>query len=448
MNRDLEAGSGPLRLRVEEPEAGVSLPAPRASSAAPHSVIGATKSAPATSEPAVNGTHLHLASEAPAAEARANGVLASSVAAEASILQLPSEAEMAPLPGTSRHRRSRWMIAGLGVALVLVSIAAAGIGAVWVSPAEVATVIGGRLGLVDASAVDPGVDAILTVIRFPRVVLGILVGAAISLCGVLLQGLFRNPLADPGLLGISSGAALAAAAVTVLGPALGPVVGTLGNVALPVMAFAGALAATALVKRIATTRGRTEVTTLLLGGVALTSMAEAGTGLFTFLSTENQLRSLTNWRMGSLGGATWMASAWIALPIAVLFAASRSFGRSLDALLLGEREAAHLGVDVESLKRKVVFLVAIAVGAAVAASGVIGFVGLVVPNLMRLAIGPGHRHLLPASALGGAVLVLGADLVARTAIAPAELPIGVVTAAIGAPFFIFLLIRHKRRISE
>ncbi len=344
----------------------------------------------------------------------------------------------------SRRRRARLTIAGLVMALALVSIAAAGIGAVAISPGMIFAILGKRLGFVDAAVVDPTLEAILLAIRLPRVALGLLVGAALGSCGVLLQGLFRNPLADPTLLGISSGAAFAAAVGMVLGGSLEPLTNLLGNALIPILSFAGALIAMVIVQRIASSGKRTEVATLLLAGIAFTALAEAGTGLLSHLATEAQLRSIVSWRLGSLGGATWTTTAWVAAPMGLLFLSLRRLSRPLDALLLGEREAAHLGVSVEGLKRWIVVLAALAVGAAVAASGVIGFVGLVVPHLIRMAIGPGHRYLLPASALGGALLLLGADLVARTATAPAELPIGVVTSAVGAPFFVFLLLRYKK----
>ncbi|AKU90969.1 FecCD family ABC transporter permease [Vulgatibacter incomptus] len=338
---------------------------------------------------------------------------------------------------------------GLAFGLAAVSIVAAGIGAVSIPPGELVEILGQRLGLADPAAIDPGRAAILFAVRLPRVVLGTLVGAAIGLCGVLLQGLFRNPLADPGLLGISGGAALAAATATVFGDSLGSAFGiSLGGASQPAVAFLGALATTWIVRRVALAGGRTDVSTLLLAGVALASLAGAGTGLLSHLATESQLRSITAWSLGSLGGATWQTAAWVAVPVILLLASAPRLYRPLDALLLGEREAGHLGIEVESLKARIVILASLAAGAAVASSGIIGFVGLVVPHLLRQVIGPGHRFLLPASALGGAILLLCADLVARTAVAPAELPIGVLTSAIGAPFFLFLLVRNKRRHAE
>jgi iron complex transport system permease protein len=213
--------------------------------------------------------------------------------------------------------------------------------------------------------------------------------------------------------------------------------------ALPLAAFAGGLAATWLVYRLATRDGRTAVATLLLAGVALGAVAGAGTGLLLFLADDAQLRSVTFWSLGSLGGATWTALAGVAPLLLLALLVALALARPLNALLLGEAEAFHLGVRVERAKRMAVGVAALGVGAAVAVSGVIGFVGLVVPHLGRLALGPDHRRLLPASALLGAALLLLADLAARTVAAPAELPIGILTALVGAPFFLWLLLRER-----
>ena len=259
-----------------------------------------------------------------------------------------------------------------------------------------------------------------------------------------MQGLFRNPLADPGLVGTSSGAALAAVTVIVLG---GPVTAMLPDwarpFALPAAAFAGALASTALLYAIATRDGRTSIGTMLLAGIALAALAAAGVGLLVFVSTDLQLRELTFWSLGSLAGATWEKVA-VASPF--ILAALLAFvwlSRDLDAILLGETEAGYLGVSIETLKRVAVLAVAGAVGAAVAVSGAIGFVGIVVPHLLRLVIGPTHRALIPASALLGAILLLAADMASRTIVAPAELPIGILTALFGAPFFLWLLLSRR-----
>lgn len=286
-------------------------------------------------------------------------------------------------------------------------------------------------------------ELILAQIRLPRTLLGCAVGAVLALCGVAMQGLFRNPLADPGLVGVSSGAALGAA-IAIVGSTFVPaLVPGWEPYVLSVFAFVGGLVVTLLVYRLGRRNGQTHVATMLLAGIALTALAGAVVGLFTYLADDRTLRSLTFWNLGSLNGASY-ARLWPLLLITVavaLWLPRRA--KALNALLLGESEARHLGFDVERVKRELVICTALGVGAAVAAAGLIGFVGLVVPHLMRLLVGPDHRLLLPASALAGASLLLLADVAARLVIAPAELPIGIVTALLGAPFFLYLLLRER-----
>ncbi len=286
-------------------------------------------------------------------------------------------------------------------------------------------------------------ELIVGQIRLPRALLGLCVGAVLALSGVAMQGLFRNPLADPGLIGVSSGAALGAAVAIVGGAAFGGLPTALAPYLLSACAFAGGLGVTALVYRLGRRDGQTSVATMLLAGIALTALAGAAIGLFTYLADDATLRTLTFWNLGSLNGASY-ARLW---PLLLVTAAVALWlpcrARALNALLLGESEARHLGFAVERLKRELVFCTALGVGAAVAAAGMIGFIGLVVPHLMRLLVGPDHRLLLPASALAGASLLLLADLLARLLLAPAELPIGIVTALLGAPFFIYLLLRGR-----
>lgn len=286
-------------------------------------------------------------------------------------------------------------------------------------------------------------ELILGQIRLPRTLLGLAVGAVLALSGVAMQGLFRNPLADPGLVGVASGAALGAAIAIVGGSWLGGIPEGFAPYLLSVCAFVGGLGVTALVYRLGRRDGQTNVATMLLAGIALTALAGSAVGLFTYLADDATLRTLTFWNLGSLNGASYQRL-WplILVTVAVAVWLPRR-AQALNALLLGESEARHLGVEVESLKRELVFCTALGVGAAVAAAGLIGFIGLVVPHLVRLVAGPDHRVLLPASLLAGGALLLFADLVARLALAPAELPIGIVTAFIGAPFFLLLLIKGR-----
>lgn len=283
--------------------------------------------------------------------------------------------------------------------------------------------------------------AILT-LRLPRVVLGGCVGAGLGIAGAVLQGLFRNPLVDPGLVGVSSGAALTASALMVLG-------GEAGSTPplLTAAAFAGGLVAAWSVQRLAQVNGRTLIVSLLLAGVAINATAGAAIGLLSYIATDAQLRSLTFWSLGSLGGATWERTLWAAPLTVVAVLALLRLSRPLNVLLLGESEAEHLGVAVESVKRRALLLAVLLVASSVALCGVIGFVGLVVPHAVRLLVGPDHRLVLPGSALLGAGLLLWADLASRALVAPAELPLGIVTASIGGPFFLALLLRERQKWS-
>jgi iron complex transport system permease protein len=300
-----------------------------------------------------------------------------------------------------------------------------------------------RLGFGGEASWSPAQESVLLAIRLPRTILAALAGGGVAVAGALLQGLFRNPLADPGLIGVSGGAALAAAAVVVLGgTALTAAPAALAVLALPLAAFGGGLATAAAAHRAASRDGETRVAGLLLAGIALNALAGSATGLLLFVASDAQLRAITFWSLGSLAGATWPALAGAAPLLVLALALAPRLARSLDLLQLGEAEAGHLGLDVERLKRRVIALAALAVGAAVALTGIIGFVGLVVPHLVRLIGGPDHRLVVPGSVLLGAALLLFADVVARSVAAPAEVPIGIVTALFGAPFLLWLLRRR------
>ena len=333
-----------------------------------------------------------------------------------------------------RHRASRRAALG-ALALLLVAATTWSLtrGAMVIAPGDVA----GALMRWLAGDAARGDDAIILSLRLPRLLLAVVVGSALAAGGTTMQGLFRNPLADPGLIGVSAGAALGAVGAIVLGSQAGSWYGALS-------AFAGGLIATSVVFSLG--KRRPGVAYLLLAGVAINAIAMAGVGLLTYLANENQLRDLTFWSLGSLGGASWsrlgIVAPWIVLPLLFLPRAARA----LNALLLGDGEAALLGFRPERLQPFLIAMVALSVGASVAFTGVVGFVGLVVPHLLRMSFGPDHRFLLPASALGGAILLVAADALARTVVAPGELPIGVLTALVGGPFFLWLLL--SRRIGE
>ena len=344
------------------------------------------------------------------------------------------------------RRRVVLVLGSLSGLLVVATGAALALGAVPIGLGQVLAILADQLGLSLPWTYETRHELVLMAIRLPRVLLAVVVGGGLAVSGAVLQGLFRNPLADPGLIGVSSGASLAAVVTIVLGSTvLGTWSQTLGAVLLPMAAFAGGVGATLVVYQLATRRGSTSVATMLLAGIAINALAGAGTGLMIFIADDDQLRDLTFWTLGSLGGATWTQLAVVGPCLLGGMLGAPLLARPLNALLLGEREAGHLGIRTERIKRLVIVLAALVVGVAVAVSGIIGFVGLVVPHLLRLGVGPDHRILLPGSALLGGALLLGADLLARTVVAPAELPIGIVTALLGAPFFLWLLLRDRDR---
>lgn len=342
-----------------------------------------------------------------------------------------------------RDSRARTVIvmaaSGLLVAAFTLSLA---IGPTGLSFASMPRALSAALGWTD----DPEAmreRLVLLDIRLARTLLGAFVGAGLAIAGATMQSLFRNPLADPGLIGVSSGAALAAVATIALGHWVpGFWFAWLGIYALPVAAFIGSLTTTLGLVALASRNGQTNIAILLLAGVAIAALAMSGVGLISYLSDDRQLRDITLWQMGSLSGASWQKVLAVVPFAAALAVMASLLARPLNGLLLGESEAFHLGIDVERAKRLAIGATSIAVGAAVAIAGVIGFVGLIIPHLVRLLAGPDNRIVLPASALLGATLVIAADVISRTIISPAELPIGFVMAVIGAPVFLHLLLRR------
>jgi len=347
----------------------------------------------------------------------------------------------------AQHRRRVQLVLGSLIGLLAVAVGASlTLGAVAIAPGQVLAILAEQVGVSLPWVYETRQELVLTAIRLPRVLLAVGVGGGLAVSGAVMQGLFRNPLADPSLIGVSSGAALAAVITIVLGSTVFSAWSDwLGAFLLPAAAFMGGVLATVIVYRLATREGRTSVATMLLAGIAINALAGAGTGLMIFIADDDQLRDLTFWTLGSLGGATWTQLAVVGPVLLGGMLATPLLARPLNALLLGEGEALHLGINTEQVKKLVITLAALVVGAAVAVSGIIGFIGLVVPHLLRLAVGPDHRVLVPGSALLGGALLLGADLLARTIVAPAELPIGIVTALLGAPFFLWLLLRDRKR---
>lgn len=288
---------------------------------------------------------------------------------------------------------------------------------------------------------------IIQEVRLPRTLLAVAIGGILALCGTIMQGLFRNPLADPGIIGVSAGASLGAAVAIVL---LGGVINyglflTLG--AVPFFAFAGGACATFLIYALGTNANGTSITTMLLAGVALSAIAGAGLGALNYIADDEALRDLSLWSMGSLAGASWESITLAISCLVFLFIAFIRFAMPLNALLLGESEARHLGINVQKLKRQLIILTAVGVGICVSLSGIIGFIGLVVPHIGRMLVGPDHRVLIPTSALLGALLLLISDILSRTLVAPMEMPVGIITAIIGAPFFLVLLYQQRGRLA-
>lgn len=331
------------------------------------------------------------------------------------------------------------LVALLGL-LILLSLFSLTVGALSISVSDVVLSLAGQQE-------DFQTALVVNEIRLPRLLLGIIVGAGLAIAGAAMQGLFRNPLADPGLVGVSSGAALAAVTVIVLGGSfLSQWVIFWGYFALPLAAFAGGGFITWIIYLVATKDGRTDVGLMLLTGIAINAIAGAMTGLLVYFATDTELRTLTFWTMGSIASASWQDIIISTGPILLAIVVLPYFARSLNAFLMGESVTFHMGFNVKRLKFATITLTALAVGAAVSVSGVIGFVGLVAPHLVRLMLGPDHRWLFPGSAIIGAVLVVGSDMLARTLLSPAELPIGIIMSAIGGPFFLWLLIQRRSRV--
>jgi len=339
------------------------------------------------------------------------------------------------------HPARRRAVVGITLAVLLVAavLVSAVVGQFGVSVPEVVGSLLRALGLPNGWAPDdPTTEAALWVIRFPRIVMAMAVGAALAVAGAVMQAVFGNPLAEPGVVGVSSGAALGAALAIVTGML------ALGEWTIALLAFAGGLGATLLVYGVSRANGRTEVVTLLLTGIAVNAFGGAGLAFLLFMAGSASREQIVFWQLGSLSGSLWREALLVLVVAVIGTLAALALGRRYDILSLGERNARHLGIDVERLRFWSIVLVALLTGAAVAFVGIISFVGLVIPHLMRMILGPSHRALLTASAFGGALLIVVADLFARTVVAGAELPIGLLTSLIGGPFFFVLLWRQRR----
>lgn len=288
---------------------------------------------------------------------------------------------------------------------------------------------------------------VLKDIRIPRIIMAILIGSGLAVSGTSLQGMFKNPLASPDLIGITSGAVLFAAVTIVLGSYIRTLIPEFLHYSLlSLMSFIGSILTMSFVYKMSSTNGKTNIAVLLLSGVAITALTGATTGLLTYLSTDEELRNLTFWTLGSLAGSNWTKVAILSVVILISLGSLINKGKALNAMMLGEKDAEHLGVNVEKLKKRIVLFTALMVGTSVAFSGTIGFVGLIVPYILRLLFKSNYYMILPLSALCGSILLLVADSLSRLLVAPSELPIGILTAIMGAPVFIAILIRFKKSL--
>lgn len=343
------------------------------------------------------------------------------------------------MTGGSRRKVYLWTVGCLAATLVGAVLTAVVVGAAGLSAAETLRAFGGLLrhGRDATGDYPTWAPRLLLDLRLPRIVLALVVGAALSTSGASFQGIFRNPLAEPYLLGVSAGAGLGATIAIVLRP-----LDSLGIYGLPLLAFVGAVLAAFLVYRLATFGGQTGGASLLLSGVAVGSTITAVMS-FLMVSTEDDLHTVVAWLMGGLSSATW-AKVYITLPVVGAgFIYMMLMSRRMNLLLMGEERARELGIDSQRTRRNLMIVAALTTASAVAFSGLIGFIGLMVPHMMRLLVGPDHRRLLPASALFGALLLLLADTAARTVMSPSEIPVGIITAATGGPFFLYLLRSRK-----
>jgi len=346
---------------------------------------------------------------------------------------------------TVARRGSAGTLLVLAALLVVALVVSGGVGAFTFTPARMASYLAQAAGLVSSAETDALGRSVFLQLRLPRVLLSALTGAVLGVSGTIMQGLFRNPIVEPGLAGTSAGAALGASLVFVLGGGTSALSAPLGSLAVPLMAFAGAFGATMLVYRVSATFGKVNVFTLLLAGIAVNAVCSAGTGFLSYIARDPQARNITFWNLGTFTTADWRGVSVVAVSFAVCFVLTLRDAKALNALMLGEDEAGLLGMDPQRLIIRLLVLNTLMVATATAMVGVIAFVGLVVPHVLRMMKSSDYGFLLPGSALLGALLMVVVDVVARLIIPPAELPVGIITAVVGAPVFLWILLLQQRR---
>lgn len=336
-----------------------------------------------------------------------------------------------------------WILSGLLIVSCLVSVS---IGSVSIEIKQIFSLTLNRMGFEGSQNFTTIQENVFWILRFPRVLFGILVGVALGVSGVSLQGIFRNPLVDSGLIGIASGASLLASCFIVLSSYFSFLSIVNAQLTMAFVAFVGAAVTAFLVYRVSLYNGKINITMLILAGVALNAVSGSLTGLLTYFADDRQLRDITFWTLGSLSGATWLSLSILAFFVLIPAFILMRYRNALNAFALGEKSAYFIGVDTKKVKFVVLLCSTAMVGATVAFSGIIGFVGLVIPHILRLMIGPNHRALMPLSALAGALLICLADLVSRTLINPIEIPIGIITSIIGAPILLLIILKQKRNL--
>lgn len=337
----------------------------------------------------------------------------------------------------------------LTIGLFIVVLFSLGMGAMKIPISNVLAILAKKTGIINHIVTDDLEENVLLYVRLPRILLGLLVKAALGISGAAIQGIFRNPLAEPGLIGISAGASLFAVLIigmeSLLFVSLSEI---LGFYLLTFGAFAGAGLAAMLVYQFSKTDGKPNVATMLLAGIAINALAGALTGLVTYTADEQQLRTITFWMLGSLGGANWNMILGITPLVLIPVFLLPIYGKGLNLFAIGEHQTEQIGMNPGKIKSRVIILSTLAVGACVSVTGIIGFVGLLVPHIIRLIGGADHRLVLPASALLGALVLTVSDMLARVLVAPVELPIGVITALLGAPVFLYILYKDKKKILQ
>ncbi len=333
--------------------------------------------------------------------------------------------------------------------LLMISLLSITFGPVEISLKQMKDITLYQLGIItNNDSYSPIHKTVFLDIRLPRIILAILVGLGLGTSGAILQGLFRNPLVDPGFIGVSSGAAIGAMITIMFSRYIYSYIPPfITPFTLPILAMAGAFITTMMVYKMSKVANKTNIMAMLLSGIAINALAGSVIGLFVSMSSDSELRSFTFWTLGGLDMADWNITMITSLFIVIPFLIIYKLQYQMDIFMLGDAESEHLGINVESLKKKIILISSIMVGVSVSFCGMIGFIGLVTPHLIRLFIGPNHKYLIPGSAILGAILLIVSDMISKTVIAPAQLPIGVVTSALGAPFFIWLIINQKRRIS-